>query len=86
MTAEKRLAGLRADVCHRAADPPGLGELIEGTGRQRLAAYYLYSAMLAGVIGTDLAPARWPPELAEPLQRLGLTRFAPRTGRLPMPS
>jgi hypothetical protein len=81
MTAEKRLAGLRADVCHRAADPPGLGELIEGTGRQRLAAYYLYSAMLAGVIGTDLAPSRWPPELAEPVQRLGLTRFAPRTLR-----
>src|SRR6185312_2344833 len=24
---------------------------------------------------------RWPPELAEPMRRLGLTRFAPRTGR-----
>jgi hypothetical protein len=81
MTAEDRLAGLRDDACHRAADPSGLGELIENTGRQRLAAHFLYSAMLAGVIGTDLAPARWPPELAEPFQRLGLTRFAPRTRR-----
>ena len=76
MTAEDRLARLRADACDRAADPPELGELIENTGRQRLAAYYLYSAMLAGVLGTDLAPSRWTPELAEPVQWLGLTRFA----------
>jgi hypothetical protein len=82
MTAEDRLAGLRAYDRHRAPDPPGLGEVIEDAGRQRLAAYYLYSALFAGVIGTDdLAPTRWPPELAEPMQRLGLTRFAPRTGR-----
>jgi len=76
MTAEDRLARLRAGARDRAADPPELGELIEDTGRQRLAAYYLYSAMLAGVLGTDLAPSRWTPELAEPVQWLGLTRFA----------
>ena len=82
MAADAPLAGLRADAWHRAPDPPGLDEVIEDAGRQRLAAYYLYSALLAGVIGTDdLAPALWPPELAEPVQRLGLTRFAPRTGR-----
>jgi hypothetical protein len=82
MTTEDLLAGLLADERHPVADPPGLGELVENTGRQRLAAYYLYSALIAGVIGTDdLAPAQWPPELAEPVKRLGLTQFAPRTGR-----
>ena len=82
MAAEDQLVALRADACRRAPDPPGLDELIEDTGRERLAAYYLYCALLAGVIGDDgLAPARWPPELAEPMQRLGLTRFAPRTER-----
>jgi hypothetical protein len=82
MAAEERLAGLRADAFRRVPDPPGLDEVIEDVGRQRLAAYYLYGALLAGVIGDDgLAPACWPPELAEPMQRLGMTRFAPRTGR-----
>lgn len=82
MGAEDQLAGLRADACRLAPHPPGLDELIEDAGRQRLAAYYLYEAILAGVIGDDgLAPTRWPPELAEPMRRLGLTRFAPRTGR-----
>lgn len=82
MTAEGRLAGLRADALRRVPDLPELDEVIEDTGRQRLAAYYLYSALLAGVTGPgDLAPAQWPPQLAKPLQRLGLTRFAPRTGR-----
>jgi hypothetical protein len=82
MAADVQLVALRADACRRAPDPPGLEELIEDTGRERLAAYYLYCALLAGVIGDDrLAPARWPAELAEPMQRLGLTRFAPRTGR-----
>jgi hypothetical protein len=34
------------------------------------------------VIGdADAAPARWPAQLAEPMGRLGLTRFAPRTRR-----
>jgi hypothetical protein len=76
------LAGLCADAVRRVPDPPELDAVIEDSGRQRLAAYYLYSALLAGVIGPDdLAPARWPPELAEPLRRLGLARFAPRTGR-----
>ena len=59
-----------------------LDEVVEDAGRQRLAAYYLYGALLAGLIGTDdLAPGRWSPELAEPMGRLGLTRFAPRTGQ-----
>jgi len=82
MAAEDQLVPLRADACRRAPDPPGLDELIEDTGRERLAACYLYCALLAGVIGDDgLPPERWPPELAEPMARLGLTRFAPRTGR-----
>jgi hypothetical protein len=56
--------------------------VVEDAGRQRLAAYYLYSALLAGVIGDgDLAPSRWPARLAGPMQRLGLTTFAPRTAR-----
>ncbi len=60
------------------ADPPGLAEVIEDAGRQRLAAYYLYSALLAGLTGTDgLAPGRWPEELAEPMRRMRLARFAP---------
>ncbi len=82
MAAEDQLAGLHADAFRRALDPPGLDEVIEEVGRQRLAAYYLYCALLAGVISDDgLAPARWTAELAEPMQRLGLTRFAARTGR-----
>jgi hypothetical protein len=81
MAADERLAGLRADTHHRVPDPPSLDELIEDVGRQRLAAYYLYSASLAGVIGGDgLARGNWPPELAEPMRRLGLAGFAPRTG------
>ena len=82
MTVEDQLAGLRADAVGRVADLPALDAVIEDSGRQRLAAYYLYSALLAGLIGPDdLAPARWPPELAEPLRQRGLARFAPRTGR-----
>src|SRR5689334_20831444 len=76
------LAELLAEVRHRAPDPPSLDEVVEDAGRQRLAAYYLYSALSAAVIGPgDLAPGRWPHELAEPARRLNLTRFAPRTGR-----
>jgi hypothetical protein len=76
------IAELLADARHRAPDPPSLDEVVEDAGRQRLAAYYLYSALFAGVIGSgDLAPGRWPHELAEPVQRLNLTRFVPRTGR-----
>ena len=82
MAAEDQLVALRADACRRAPDLPGLDELIEDTGRERLAAYYLYCALLAGLIGDDgMPPERWPPELAEPMARLGLTQFAPRTGR-----
>lgn len=80
--ADSPLAGLLADTRRRVPDPPVLDEVVEDAGRQRLAAYYLYSALLAGLIGTgDLAPGRWPPELAEPMRWLGLARFAPRTGR-----
>jgi hypothetical protein len=83
MAADLSLAGLRADACRRAPNPPGPDQLIEDAGRQRLAAYYLYGAQLAGLIGgdDDLPPARWPPELAGRMQQLGLARYAPRTGR-----
>jgi hypothetical protein len=76
------LAELLADARNRASDPPSLDEVVEDAGRQRIAAFYLYSALVAAVIGPgDLAPARWPHELAEPIRRLDLTRFTPRTGR-----
>ena len=81
MTVEEQLAGLCADAVGRVGDLPAMDAVIEDSGRQRLAAYYLYSALLAGLIGPDLAPARWPPELAEPLRQRGLARFAPATGR-----
>ncbi len=82
MMPDAPLAELTADARHSAPDPPSLDEVVEDTGRQRLAAYYLYSALISGVTGPDdLAPARWPHELAEPMQRLNLTRFAPRTRR-----
>lgn len=82
MTADLSLADLRADARRRAPDLPPLAAVVEDAGRQRLAAYYLYSALLAGVIGNrDLAPTAWPAELAEPLRALGLAQLAPRTGR-----
>jgi hypothetical protein len=82
MAADAPLAGLLADARHRAPDPPSLDAVVEDAGRQRLAAYYLYSALMADVIGPgDLAPGQWPHELAEPMQQLNLTRLAPRTGR-----
>jgi hypothetical protein len=82
MADETQLDELSADSRRRTPDPPALEQVIEDAGRQRLAAYYLYSALIAGVIGDDdLTPGRWPPELTEPMQRMGLTRLAPRTGR-----
>jgi hypothetical protein len=82
VTVEEELAGLCVDAVGRVADLPALDAVMEDSGRQRLAAYYLYSALLAGIIGPDeLTPGRWPPELAEPLRQRGLARFAPRTGR-----
>ena len=85
MAAEDELARLCAEANRRVPDPPGLGEVIDvidDIGRRRLAAYYLYAAQLAGVIGDDgPPPEHWPPELAEPMARLDLTQFAPRTGR-----
>lgn len=82
MVPDVPLSELLADAQHSAPDTPSLDEVVEDAGRQRLASYYLYSALFAEVIGPgDLAPDRWPRELAEPMQRLNLTRFAPRTGR-----
>jgi hypothetical protein len=82
MTAEVPLSAVRDDARRRVPNPPALADLIEDAGRQRLAAYYLYGALLAGLIdGDDLAPPRWPAKLAEPMQRLGLARLAPRTRR-----
>jgi len=50
MTVEGLLAELRADAFRRALDPPGFDEMVEDAGGQRLAAYYLYCALLAGVV------------------------------------
>jgi hypothetical protein len=74
MAAEDELAGLRAEAYRRVPGPAGLGEVIDDIGRRRLAAYYLYAALLAGVTGDDGLPTEhWPPELAEPMARLGVT-------------
>jgi hypothetical protein len=74
------LPGLRDDARRRVPNPPSLDDVIEDVGRQRLAAYYLYSALLSGLANDDdLAAARWPATLTEPMQRLGLARLAPRT-------
>jgi hypothetical protein len=82
MAADTRLAELRAEADERAPHAPRLEEVVEDAGRQRLAAYYLYSALLAGVIRDgELLPARWPAELSEPMNRFGLTHLAPRTER-----
>ncbi len=82
MAAEASLAAVASDAHQRVQDPPPVADVIEGAGRQRLAAYYLYSALLAGLFGgDDLAPERWPAKLAGPMERLGLTMLAPRTRR-----
>jgi hypothetical protein len=83
MAAEGSLAALCDEVRRRVPRPPAFAELIEDAGRQRFATYYLYSALLAGVIDgdDDLVPARWAAKLAEPMQRLGLAGWAPRTRR-----
>jgi hypothetical protein len=80
--ADDSLAEQVADARRRVPDPPALDEVVEEAGRQRLAAFYLYSAVCAGVIGPGgLASGQWPHELAEPMRRLRLTRLAPRTER-----
>jgi hypothetical protein len=82
MTADAGLVQLRDDAVRHAPAPPGLDTVIEDAGRQRLAAYYLYTALIAGVLGDQgAAPAQWPHQYTEPTERLGLTRFAPRTVR-----
>lgn len=80
MTAETPLTAVRDEGRRRVPHPPALDVVVEDTGRQRLAAYYLYSALMAGLIRDDLLPARWPPTFAEPMERMGLTRFAVKTG------
>ncbi len=82
MTADTGLGDMCEDAARRAPGAPGFDTVIEDVGRQRLAAYYLYSAVIAGVIcDNGAAPGQWPDEFREPTERLGLTRFAPRTGR-----
>ena len=83
MAAETSLAELRADALRRAPSAPDFNSVIEDAGLQRLAAYNVYTALIAGAVrdGDALLPARWPQQLAEPMQRLGLTRFAPRSER-----
>jgi hypothetical protein len=80
VTAETPLTAVRDEGRRRVPNPPALDVVVEDTGRQRLAAYYLYSALMAGLIRDDLLPARWPPTFAEPMERMGLTRFAVKTG------
>lgn len=76
------LAEVRADASRRAPDAPPLDAVIEAAGRQRLAAYYLYGALISGLMGDgSLSPSNWPAQLAEPMNRLGLRPFAPRTER-----
>jgi hypothetical protein len=82
MSAETSLAEIRADAIQRAPEQPSLDAVIEDAGRERLAAYYLYTALIAGVIDDqDLVPSRWPAKLAEPMKRLDLSALAPRTER-----
>lgn len=82
MVADTRLAELRAEVVARRPIAPAFADVIEDAGRQRLAAYYLYSALISGLIGDgDLAPARWPVALSHRMDQFGLTRLAPRTER-----
>jgi hypothetical protein len=80
MAADPSLAEVRDDARHRVPSLPSLGQLIDDAGRQRLAAYYLYSAVLAGLlVGDELAPAHWPARVSDVMQRLGLAGLAPRT-------
>jgi hypothetical protein len=82
VAADVPLDELRADASRRAPAAPALDDVVEDAGRERLAAYYLYCALISGAIGDDASsPARWPPKFAEPMGRLGLRRFAPRTER-----
>jgi hypothetical protein len=83
VAAETSLAELRADAVRRAPNAPDFGSVIEDAGLQRLAAYYVYTAVIAGVLSDAdaLTPASWPRQLADPMTHMGLTRFAPRTER-----
>jgi hypothetical protein len=82
MAADTQLTKLTADATRRAPDAPDLDAVIEDAGRERLAAYYLYTAVIAGVIDDhELDPEQWPAKLAEPMKRLVLSALAPRTER-----
>jgi hypothetical protein len=80
MAPDAALADLRSDAARRAPHAPTLDEVVEAAGRQRLAAYYLYSALISG-LADGLAPEAWPRELASRMDDLGLRPFAPRTKR-----
>jgi hypothetical protein len=75
------LADLGSDAARRAPDAPALDDVVEAAGRQRLAAYYLYCALISGLADSGLAPEGWPRELASRMDDLGLRRFAPRSER-----
>jgi hypothetical protein len=81
MAPDAALADLRSDAERRAPDAPALDDVVEAAGRQRLAAYYLYSALISGLADRGLAPEGWPRELASRMDDLGLRRFAPRSER-----
>jgi hypothetical protein len=82
VAADISLTELRDDGRRLVPSPPAIEAVVEDAGRERLAAYYLYGALLAGLIDDDdVASAQWPSQLAEPMQRMSLARFAPRTSR-----
>jgi hypothetical protein len=81
MAPDAALADLRSDAARRTPHVPSLDDVVEAAGRQRLAAYYLYSALISGLAEGGLAPEGWPRELAARMDDLGLRRFAPRTER-----
>jgi hypothetical protein len=76
------LSDVAADAARRAPGASALDDVVEDAGRQRLAAYYLYSVLISGLVADGgLEPEGWPRELAERMDDLGLRRFAPRTER-----
>jgi hypothetical protein len=76
------LDDLHAAAARRVPEAPALDDVVEDSGRQRLAAYYLYAALISGMAPEDrLAPEEWPRGLAQRMAQLGLTPFAPRTER-----
>jgi hypothetical protein len=82
VTPDASLDELRKEAAGRAPEAPALEGVVEDAGVQRLAAYYLYSAIISGLVpDARLASEGWPPRLAARMEDLGLRRFAPRTER-----